>query len=103
VVAVCPGLTRTPIFDADMVDRFGIKENNSLAPEDVAKGMTELIELGKYEGGTILEVSAVWTRTIGTFNIEPPKSDGAAIPKEVFEKNIQPVVDILEKERGVDT
>lgn len=85
-----------------MVDRFGINESNTLEPEVVANRMVDLIEMGKYEGGTILEVSAAWTRTIGTFNIEAPKSDGSAIPKEALEKNYAPVVEILKKERVVD-
>jgi hypothetical protein len=85
-----------------MEDRFGITESNSLAPEVVASHMIDLIEMGKYEGGTILEVSAAWTRTIGTFDIAAPKSDGSAIPKEALEKHNAPIKEILRKERGVD-
>jgi len=101
VVAVCPGLTRTPMFTPELEDRFGINEKNSLAPEVVASHMIDLVELGKYDGGTILEVSAAWTRTVGTFNIAAPKGEGSAVPPAAVAKNNAPIVELLKKERGV--
>ncbi|KAI9835774.1 MAG: hypothetical protein M1819_001953 [Sarea resinae] len=103
VVAVCPGLTRTAIFTPSMIDRFGLNETNTLEPEVVASRMVDLVELGKYEGGTILEVSAAWTRTVGTFNIAAPASDGSAVPPEAIARNNAPIVECLKRERGVRT
>jgi len=120
VVAVCPGytsisfppdyidmltiyrFTRTPIFTPETEERFGLNQANSILPDVVASRMADLVELGKYEGGTILEVSAAWTRTIGTFNITPPKSEGSAIPQNFIQKSISPIVELLRKERNVD-
>jgi hypothetical protein len=94
-------LTRTPMFTPELEDRFGLNEKNTLAPEVVASRMIDLVELGKYEGGTILEVSAAWTRTVGTFNIAAPEGEGSAVPPAAVAKNNAPIVELLKKERGV--
>ena len=89
------------MFTPDMEERFGINETNTLPPEVVASRMIDLVELGKYEGGSILEVSAAWTRTVGTFNIAAPQGEGSAVPPAALAKNNAPIVELLRKERGV--
>jgi hypothetical protein len=87
------------MFTPELEVRFGINEKNTLVPEVVASRMIDLVELGKYEGGTILEVSAAWTRTVGTFNIAAPKGEGSAVPAAAVAKNNAPIVELLKKGR----
>jgi hypothetical protein len=95
-------LVKTPLWTdrPEMVNQFGVTENNSLSPEDVAKYMVELITDGKYPGGACLETSIRGARVLGTWNVEAPASHGTAVTKEILEKNYKPILEIMEKERG---
>lgn len=80
--------------------QFGYTMENSISADDVANAMIELVTEGKYGGGTCLETTVTGTRTLGTWNIEPPHFAGTAVPKEALERNIAPVLAALKKERG---
>jgi hypothetical protein len=80
--------------------QFGYTMENSISPDDVAKAMVELVTEGKYGGGTCLETTVSGTRTLGTWNIEPPHFAGTQVPKEVLERNIAPVLATLKGEKG---
>ena len=73
---------------------------NSISADDVANSMVELVTDGKYGGGTCLETSVNGTRTLGTWNVEPPASHGTQVPKEAIERNYAPILEALRRERG---
>ena len=53
---------------------FSLRE--SLKPDDVAKAMIDLVQEGKYVGGTCLEImpnKGPQTRVIPEWNIDPPQ------------------------------
>ncbi len=56
VVTICPGAVDTPLWDQDKRSRVNFGALESLAPDDVAKAMIELVQEGKYKGGTVLEI-----------------------------------------------
>ena len=63
--------------------------------------MIELVTDGKYGGGTCLETSVTGSRTLGTWNIAAPDTQGTAVPKEALEMNCAPILAMLKKERTV--
>jgi len=101
VCAVAPGLVQTPLWTdyPDKMKQFGYTEDNSTTPDVVANVMMELVTDGKWAGGTILESTKGGTRPLGTWNVEPPASKGTAVPQEAIDRNIAPILAILQKER----
>lgn len=93
---------RTPLWTdyPEKMNQFGYTVENSISADDVANAMIELVTDGKYGGGTCLETSVKGTRTLGTWNIEPPASHGTQVPQEAIERNIAPILAMLKKERG---
>jgi len=73
---------------------------NTITAEAVAKTMIELVIDGKYGGGTTLECAASGSRSLGTWNIEPPDLIGTSVPAEVLERNWAPIKEQLAKERS---
>jgi hypothetical protein len=66
--------------------------------------MAELVTNGKYGGGTCLETTVSGTRTLGTWNIDPPPTaHGTEVPREALEKNYAPILALLKKERGTSS
>ncbi|KAK1762523.1 hypothetical protein QBC33DRAFT_581664 [Phialemonium atrogriseum] len=60
--AVCPGPTRTPLFDQEFCrDRLG-QDDLALAPADVADVMMRLLTEEQYGDGNILEVMMIGTK-----------------------------------------
>lgn len=80
--------------------QFGYTAENTITPDEVAEAMIELCTNGKYRGGTCLETSKGGNTVLGTWNIPEPKSAGTSVPQEVIEKNLAPIKQILERERG---
>jgi hypothetical protein len=95
-------LVRTPLWTdfPEKMKQFGYTIENSISADDVANAMVELVTDGKYEGGTCLETSVGGTRTLGTWNIEPPASNGTQVPQEAIERNYAPILAALKKERA---
>jgi short-subunit dehydrogenase len=58
VVTICPGAVDSPLWDADKRERTHFNEVESLKPDEVAAAMIELVQDGKYGGGTLLEIMA---------------------------------------------
>jgi len=81
--------------------QFGYTLENTITAEAVAKTMVELVTDGKYVGGTTLECAALGSRSLGTWNIEPPDVKGTSVPAEVIEKNLAPIKEMLAKERSL--
>jgi hypothetical protein len=81
--------------------QFGYTMENTISSEDVATRMIDLVTDGKYGGGTCLETSVTGSRTLGTWNIEEPASQGTQVPQEVVEANYAPILAIMKKERVV--
>ncbi|KAF4627398.1 hypothetical protein G7Y89_g10749 [Cudoniella acicularis] len=71
--------------------QFGYDVSNTIGPEDVAREMVNLVEQGRYVGGTCLETSVDGSRELGTWNIEPPKELGTKVPDAVLEENYRPM------------
>ncbi|KIW06083.1 uncharacterized protein PV09_03254 [Verruconis gallopava] len=109
IVAICPGIVRTPLWTANpaFVERYGYSDALAISAEDVAKSELKLIKEGRYNGGTILEISLFGERVIPEWGIRPPGSDsaesmkGAEVPKEVIERAVKPILDILDKESNL--
>jgi NAD(P)-dependent dehydrogenase (short-subunit alcohol dehydrogenase family) len=60
VVAICPGMVDTPLWTGaeakDVADQFSFQAEESLTADEVAHAMKDLIEQGKYTGGTLLQI-----------------------------------------------
>jgi hypothetical protein len=95
-------LVKTPLWTGrpEIMKQFGFTEENCIMPEAVAEAMIDLVSDEKYVGGTCLEIAVGGTRTLGTWNIEPPSGYGTQVPKEVIEANYAPILAKLQQERG---
>lgn len=76
VTTICPGLVATPLFTSDKKEQYSFHENNALRPDDVAKGMLDLIQKKELGCGTVYEISLAGTRVIPEWNIMPPSAEG---------------------------
>ncbi|KAI9740331.1 MAG: hypothetical protein M1834_004910 [Cirrosporium novae-zelandiae] len=109
VVAICPGIVRTPLWTSrpEVMERYGYDDSIAISSEEVAEGIAHVIEDGKYGGGTVFEMSKLGTRVIPLWNISPPGGDaenmveGSKVPQEALDRVYQPIQAILSKERGV--
>jgi hypothetical protein len=79
--------------------QFGYTMESSVSGNDVVNATIELVSGGKYGGGMCLEASVSGTRTLGTWNIEPPASHGTQVPQEAIERNNAPILATLKKQR----
>ncbi|KAH7032149.1 15-hydroxyprostaglandin dehydrogenase [Macrophomina phaseolina] len=106
VVALCPGVVRTPLWSpdrgTDLLQLFKYSQDAILEPEDVARAAKQLVEEGRYGGGTVLEVTTVGTRVIPEWGVMPPpqaeKNTGA--PQEIVPPVQVEVKEYLKEERG---
>lgn len=76
IVTICPGAVDTPLWTADRRERVAFQDIESLTPDDVAKEMINLVQEGKYGGGTALEImpnNGPKTRVIPEWNISKPE------------------------------
>lgn len=67
----------TPLWDskANLKKQFGYHPKLAISARAVAETELELIENGKYKGGTVYEISALGGRKIPTYFITPPGYD----------------------------
>ncbi|KAK3710342.1 hypothetical protein LTR37_010408 [Vermiconidia calcicola] len=106
VVTVCPGAVDTPLWTSDRRERVAFGDIQSLAPDDVAKAMVDLVQEGKYVGGTVLEImqnDGPKTRVVPEWNIDPPQ--GGTTTKidpnsNEVPKTFREMKEIMDKERG---
>jgi len=101
VVAVCPGIVATPLWTGagakDVAKQYSYNDEMAISSEEVSRAMKDLIEQGKYGGGSLLEM----TKANGAKLLESSNSDLAtnsspeakawiegvyATPREIFEK-----------------
>lgn len=76
--------------------RFGISDDISIPTETVADVMLDLIQQGKYPGGTVLELRRAGARVIKEWENETPEELKAELPKEFIEHNIAPLRAIMD-------
>ena len=80
VVTICPGAVDTPLWTDERRERVKFDTVESLQGDDVAKAMIDLVQDGKYGGGTLLEImpnDGPKTRVVPDWNIDPPKVSSA--------------------------
>ena len=101
VVAVCPGIVATPLWTGDdakeVAKQYTYSDKMAITAEEVARAMKDLIEQGKYSGGSLLEVS----KANGAMLLDSSSSDLAkdtspeskawidqcyAVPREILRK-----------------
>lgn len=56
IVTVCPGAVDSGLWDKDKREQVNFSAMESLKPDDIAKVMVDLVQEGKYVGGTCMEV-----------------------------------------------
>ena len=106
IVSVCPGAVDSRLWDQEKRDLVNFSAIESLQPDDVAKVMIDLVQEGKYVGGTCLEImpnNGPQTRVIPEWNIDPPQGgsttkidpNSAEIPQAFREAK-----KCMDKERG---
>ncbi|QKX57556.1 uncharacterized protein TRUGW13939_04673 [Talaromyces rugulosus] len=73
VVTICPGIVDTPLWDTNpnLKQQFGYHPRLAISARVAAETELELIESGKYKGGTVFEISALGGRKIPTYFITP--------------------------------
>lgn len=105
VVTVCPGAVDSPLWDAEKRKQVNFENFEALQPDDIAVAMIDLVQEGKYGGGTALEVmsnNGPQRRVIPKWNIDPPK--GGSTTNVDTEKQIPPAFmearRIMDAERG---
>ncbi|KAI9792870.1 MAG: hypothetical protein M1835_007628 [Candelina submexicana] len=107
IVAICPGVVRTPLWTEEKTSQFSVRDIPSNTTAEVADAMVDLIQDGKYAGGTVLEITVAGTRVIPLWNIDPPPdaafgSGAASAPSEMIQKTVAPMIEKMKSERGVD-
>jgi len=105
IVTVCPGAVDTPLWDEYQRKRVKFETFEALQPDDIAAAMIDLVQEGKYGGGTALEVIAnkgPQRRVIPKWNIDAPK--GGSTTNVDTSKEVPPAFQearsIMDKERG---
>ena len=105
VVTICPGAVDTPLWSPDRRERVAFHNIESLSPDDVAKEMINLVQDGKYGGGTVLEImpnNGPKTRVVPEWNIAKPEggtTTAASAPGEIPRAHRE-AKDIMDKIRG---
>ncbi|KAL4936619.1 hypothetical protein BDV06DRAFT_89593 [Aspergillus oleicola] len=107
VVTICPGIVDTPLWDTKptLKKQFGYHPSLAISAKAVADAEMELIESGKFKGGTVYEISTLGGRKIPTYFITPPGYDPknpkqGYMPKRDDEGANAPILDLLKAERG---
>jgi 3-hydroxybutyrate dehydrogenase len=97
VVAVAPGMVKTPLWTANPENMKMVGEQDvMLSPRELAEAMLELTESAEYPGGSVLEVLKGKTRLVG-ISSEPPSGEGSTMSNMglIYEDSMA----ILERER----
>lgn len=104
VMAVCPGLTHTPLWwdRPDTMNDFRYEPQHAMSPTDVAERMVEMCQqTSKYRGGVVLETSLYETRVVPEWNVDPPKHPRLGTgTSDNSEETFSHVAELLKNERG---
>lgn len=93
---------RTPLWTDQQKKQYHFSDENSISPEEVAESMIDLIQSGKYGGGTSLEISPGSIRSLGTWNISEPKAVTSENSREFGDINYAPIIQLVNKERNTN-
>lgn len=104
IVCICPGMVATPLWTRDdakhVREQFSYADDLCIKPEEVAQGMKEIIEEGKYPGGTLLEVSKSRARgPLATDLASVIEGQGEEL-KIWYDNMCKPLRDVFNSERG---
>jgi NAD(P)-dependent dehydrogenase (short-subunit alcohol dehydrogenase family) len=105
IVSVCPGIVATPLWKgvaaAEVAKQYSYSDEMSLTASEVAMVMKDLIEQGKYPGGSLLEMS----KTRGNNLLESNDHSEGLGPegKTWIDGCYAPVREVLRKERGASS
>jgi short-subunit dehydrogenase len=76
IVTICPGAVDTPLWSTERREKVAFHNIESLTADEVAKEMINLVQDGKYGGGTVLEImpnNGPKTRVVPEWNIDKPQ------------------------------
>lgn len=80
--------------------QYAFANTETVSAADVGKEMLSLVQDGKYEGGTILEINPTGTRVIPAWNVEPPPVKLTGIVDQAgIERSLAPIKAALNKDR----
>jgi NAD(P)-dependent dehydrogenase (short-subunit alcohol dehydrogenase family) len=102
IVSICPGIVATPLWKgedaAKVAKQYAYDDKMALTAEEVAEAMKDLVEQGRYGGGSLLEVS----KADGVKLLESNESALTQGPeaKAWADGVYAPVREIFKKERG---
>lgn len=101
IIAICPGVVSTPLW-THRADNFskqmGYSDEMGITPEEVAEAMLELIQDGKYEGGTLMQIDKEGKRLAESAQAVPLKGEGL---DEWKASAYAPIREVYKKEREV--
>ncbi|KUL90270.1 hypothetical protein ZTR_02015 [Talaromyces verruculosus] len=93
IVGVCPGLVATPLWTEDLKPIWSYDQSQALTGVEVAEAVLELVEDGKYEGGTVMTYTPYAGKAIEQF------VDIEALFAPLKEASYAPVRKVLKEER----
>jgi len=107
VPCVINSIVKTPLWtdNPDKMAQFSITDDPAAAVpvEDVAQTMLELVRDGKYPGGTVFKIDTN-AREVVKYQgkiLPPPEGKKAEDMLKVRERIVEPVRELLRRERGV--
>lgn len=105
VVAVCPGIVATPLWTGaaaeEVAKQYAYSDAMAITAEEVADAMKELIEQGKYRGGSLLEVSKAKGINLLESECSDLSKNLGPESKAWVDHCYAPAREILKNERGV--
>lgn len=104
IVAICPGIVATPLWTGaaakEVAKQYTYSDEMAITVEEVSRAMKDLIEQGKYGGGSLLEMSkANGAKLLNSSEAELAK-DTSPESKAWIDHCYAPPREILRKERG---
>ena len=87
-----------------MMQQYSVRDDASVSVDDVTQAMLDLIQDGKYGGGTVFKCD-IDVKEVVQFNerILPGGERGEEERAEVMDKIHRPIVEMLRGERGTGT
>ncbi|KAI9871104.1 MAG: hypothetical protein M1830_003306, partial [Pleopsidium flavum] len=102
VVCICPGIVKTPLWTdrPEKMAQWSVSDVKSMTSEDIAESMLDLIENGKYGGGTVLKHDTDTKEAVKFENAIMPSAGGDQMA--AFKERLdQPIREMMKGERGV--
>lgn len=95
--------TRIWTDQPDKMAQFAIADNKvAVTVEEVAQSMLELIQDGKYVGGTVFKIDTGVKEVVRTVSLATGDEEKAEHLRALRERIVQPVRELLKGERGKD-